>query len=51
MDEYKKPYLILWKAIDRTLEELRNQNFGTAKKLLQKAQTDAEEAYIEQDEE
>lgn len=51
MDEYKKPYLILWKAIDGTLTEMDNLNFGTAKNLLRKAQIDAEEAYIEQDEE
>ena len=49
MDEYKKPYLILWKAIDGTLAEMDNQNFGIAKNLLRQAQVDAEEAYISQE--
>ena len=46
MDEYKKPYLILWSGIDDALKELEQCNYGVAATLLKKAQSDAEEAYI-----
>lgn len=46
MDEYKKPYLILWSGIDASLKEMEQNNYGIAVDLLKKAQFDAEEAYI-----
>ena len=50
MEEYKKPYFILWHGIDRALEEMEKQNYGNAAELLKRAQTDAEEAYISAEE-
>ena len=46
MDEYKKPYLILWRGIENAIAAIRNQNFGLAGKLLEQAQAEAEEEYI-----
>ena len=46
MSEYKKPYLILFNAITRAIEQIEKQNFGEAKEILIKSQQEAEEEYI-----
>jgi len=46
MDEYRKPYLILFNAITDALKKLENDDFEEAEKLLIQAQIDAEEAFI-----
>ena len=50
MDEYKKPYLILWHGMEDALSAIAGQNYGLAAELLKQAQADAEDAYIEQEE-
>ena len=50
MDEYKKPYLILWGGIDDALKAMEQCNYGLAADLLKNAQAEAEEAYIVADE-
>ena len=47
MPDYQKMYLLLFNAITDALEEMKNQNYGEAAILLRKAQSDAEEVYIE----
>ncbi len=49
MDEYKEPYLVLWRGIDEALAAMAEQNYGLAAERLKQAQADAEEAYIEQE--
>ena len=49
-DEYKLPYLLLFRGVTEALEQLQQQNYGLAAALLKKAQQDAEQAYISQDE-
>ena len=49
-EEYKKPYLILFNGISRALEEVEQMNFGTVRAILEAAQRDAEEAYLEAEE-
>ena len=51
MDEYKKPYLILWGGCTEALEALEHQNYGQARELLIKAQQEAEEQFLEAEEE
>ena len=46
MDEYKKPYLILFGKLADAIEAIEKCNFGQAKEILIKAQNDAEEEYI-----
>ena len=46
MEEYKKMYLLLFNAITDALEQMEQQNYGTAKDLLIAAQQPAEEIYI-----
>lgn len=46
MDEYKRPYTILWNGITYAIEAIEFMNYGTAEELLKKAQQNAEEAYI-----
>ena len=46
MEEYKKMYLLLFNAITDALEQMEQQNYGTAKGLLITAQQQAEEIYI-----
>ena len=46
MDEYKEPYLILWRGIEEALSAIAEQNYGLAAELLKQARADAEEAYI-----
>ena len=46
MDEYKKPYLILFNTITDALKLLKNSEIAEAERVLLKAQLDAEEAFI-----
>ena len=46
MEEYKKMYLLLFSAITDALEQMEQQNYGTAKDLLIAAQQQTEEIYI-----
>lgn len=46
MEEYKKPYLILWTSCTAAVSALERQNFGLAKEILLRAQQEAEEAYL-----
>ena len=50
MPDYKKMYLLLFNAITDALIELESQNPGRAALILQKAQADAEEIYIQEEE-
>ncbi len=50
MPDYQKMYLLLFNAITDALAQLQAQNSGRAALILQKAQADAEELYIEADE-
>ena len=47
MPDYKKMYLLLFNAITDALAALGKQNPGRAALILQKAQTDTEEIYIQ----
>ena len=47
MPDYQKMYLLLFNAITDALEEMENQNLGEAAELLRKAQSDAEDVYID----
>ena len=44
--EYQKSYLHLFNAVTDALEQLKQQNYGTAKELLIRAQQEAEEIFI-----
>ena len=46
MDEYKKPYFLLWSGITDALEAIRSRNYGRAEERLMEAQKEAEEAWI-----
>ena len=46
MDEYKKPYLVLFNALTDIAAEIEKQNYGLAKQLIAEAQQQAEEMYI-----
>ena len=46
MDEYKKPYLVLFNSLTDIAEEIEKQNYGRAKQLIAEAQQQAEEMYI-----
>lgn len=46
MPNYKSLYFKLFAAIADAVEELEQQNYGTAKELLIRAQQEAEEDYI-----
>ena len=46
MEDYKKPYLILWTSCTAAVSALERQNFGLAKEILLRAQQEAEEAYL-----
>jgi hypothetical protein len=45
-EDFRQPYLILWKGITEALAELERKNYGSAEEILIKAQQDAEEAWI-----
>jgi len=46
MPDYEKIYHLLFNAITDALEQIEQQNFGSAKDLLIAAQQQAEEIYI-----
>ena len=46
MDEYKKPYLILFNRITDALEKMDRQDYDSAKEMLIQAQQEAEKAFI-----
>ena len=46
MADYDKMYSLLFNAITDALEQIEQQNFGSAKDLLIAAQQKAEEIYI-----
>ena len=50
MPDYQKMYFLPFNAITDALTQLQAQNMGRAALILQKAQTNAEELYIEADE-
>ena len=50
MDEYKKPYLTLFSITSQALEALRKKNCGEAEPLLVRAQQEAEDVFISEDE-
>lgn len=43
---YRKMYGILFNAVTDCLEQIKQQNFGTAAQILSEAQIRAEELYI-----
>jgi len=49
MPDYQKPYTLLFNAVTDALEALARQNFGQAREILIRAQQEAEEAYLSQD--
>ena len=46
MNEYQKPYYIVFNAITDAVRELEKSNFGKAREILTQAQCDAEEAFV-----
>ncbi len=46
MPDYEKMYHLLFNAITDALEQIEQQNFGSAKNLLIAAQQEAEEIYM-----
>ena len=46
MDEYKRPYLILFNGITDALEKMDRQDYDSVKEILIHAQQEAEEAFI-----
>ena len=46
MPDYEKMYHLLFNAITDALEQIEQQNFGSAKDLLIAAQQKTEEVYI-----
>ena len=46
MPDYEKMYHLLFNAITDALEQIEQQNFGSAKGLLIAAQQEAEEIYM-----
>ncbi|MEA4955937.1 MAG: hypothetical protein VB096_10590 [Pseudoflavonifractor sp.] len=50
MDLYRKLYFTLFNSLTDALEALEIKNYGRAKEILQKAQQNAEEQYLEQEE-
>lgn len=50
MSEYKKSYLILFNTITDAIRKIDDKEYFEAKLMLIKAQIDAEEAFIEADE-
>lgn len=51
MENLPKYYTRLINGVTDALEALKEQNYGTAQELLIKAQQDAEELFIQQEEE
>ena len=50
MESYEKEYHIVFNAVTDALRAMEELNFGTAKAILQTAQQDAEEAYLQRTE-
>ena len=50
MSEYKKSYLILFNTITDAINKIDDKAYFDAKLMLIKAQIDAEEAFVEADE-
>ena len=50
LDEYKKPYFTLFNQITDAIEAIESQNYGLAEEILRRAQQEAEEQFISQDE-
>ncbi len=46
MNEYQKPYQILFTSILNAIDEINRLNFGIARDILIKAQQDSEEEFI-----
>ena len=42
MDDFKKPYLILFNSLTDIAEEIEKQNYGRAKQLIEEVQQKAE---------
>ena len=51
MDEYKKPYLLLFHGCEAAIRALEKQNYGQARELLIQAEQAAEEAFLSHSEE
>lgn len=51
MNEYQKPYYLLFNAITDALCEIRKMNFGDAIEILTKAQQASEEVFVSFEEE
>ena len=49
MPDYKKLYFMLFAAMADAVEEMEEQNYGKAKRILISAQQEAEEAYISEE--
>ena len=49
--DYKKPYLILFNGITDALDSLDRMNFGKVRNILMDAQQEAEEAYLNSEDE
>ena len=49
MPDYQKLYSLLFNAITDALEQLSEQNYGTARELLVHAQQQTEEQYMDED--
>lgn len=47
MVDYKKMYYIMMDGSERAISAMREQNFGTARKILIQAERAAEELYIQ----
>lgn len=50
MELYRKLYFTIFNGVTDALEALEVKNYGRAKEILQKAQQNAEEQYLEQEE-
>ena len=46
VEEYKKPYWILFRACEDALKALEAQNYGQARELLIRGEQDAEESFL-----
>ncbi|MBE6788435.1 MAG: hypothetical protein E7539_02095 [Ruminococcaceae bacterium] len=46
MDEYKKPYFILFSAMCDIFDNIDQLDAGSVKEIIYKAQNEAEDAYV-----
>ena len=49
MEDYKKLYYRLFNVYSEVLEQLERQNYGLAKEILIKAQQEAENLFLEEE--